>query len=254
MSLQKPKYYNCKIYFKDGTFSAYISVDKMNWYLKKNLCEKINDMSIRMLFDPEIKIYMEQNEETPRDNKCVTCGNESELCRYSLIPSEFIKYYPVEKKTSRSDLVIVLCKGCSYDAEYFKKVYRDALLKAYIPDAEKPADIIYDTLKRKVISIYTAYCKKKTIDEFKMKVLVDYFGKEPSIEEIESIKNMNEFKLYGEKKQNIFEYIVDDIISRNKIREFEEGFIGNFCKYMEPKYIPLDLKKKFDTIVESVKI
>jgi hypothetical protein len=55
---------------------------KLNWYLDRNLAEKLDDCSIRLIFQPNGVGHVNPDEEyylEDRDNICVVCGTSSDL-------------------------------------------------------------------------------------------------------------------------------------------------------------------------------
>ena len=52
-ALHSNAYDNCKVYHPNGKLMFYCSLKRLNWYLKNDLAEKLDDTSIKLTFTPK---------------------------------------------------------------------------------------------------------------------------------------------------------------------------------------------------------
>src|SRR5690554_4979303 len=106
------KYENCKIISKSGQLIGYCGRSKLEWYLKKELGSLIDEKSVQLNFDPIPKNYQnfEIYESQERKNICVVCGLDKFLNKCHIVPLEFRKWFPLEKKSHKSHDILLLCK------------------------------------------------------------------------------------------------------------------------------------------------
>lgn len=243
------KYDKCNMYFKDGTLGCLISTIKMNWYIKKGLAEVIDDKSIKLLFD----VKGDKNYMRDRDNICVICSSKDKLYGYNVINPSFKRYFPLEHKNHNNELVFLVCRECQPDTDYYNGLYIKAIFDEY---KETPDDQpLYD---KNIINIYNIIKKYKSTnieyynDEDK-EIIKKHFGHIPESKELAHIKSdyAKYLRKYGD-CENLYEYIIKKVVDSNKIKEFEDGFLKHFLKYLEPQFIPDDVLERVKPLLEEL--
>jgi hypothetical protein len=236
---KKPIYENMEIYAPTGFFLGYIPSHRFNWYIERNLAEKINDKAIKLMFEPKNIKSLEtiRTVHEPKENKCVVCGNTQEMCRYRITPYEVKKLLPEKYKAHRANDVVALCCEDVPDADYFTKEFKLELFKKYDVDITKfklvgKEDNIYKLIK-KILS-------KTTKLEYANECLVKYFGKIPTKEELEDFMAKCEDKIHFDGFETPEHMLVQKVIDENNVVEFLKLWKQNFVEKMEPKYLPWD--------------
>lgn len=97
-----------------GTFIGYISEQKAQWYIGKNIAKMNNETKCQLLFEP--KFRNEKGSQLPStfkfSNKCAVCGEKNKLYSCSLVRKNLKKLLPSEYKTKRSHSFIPVCVNC----------------------------------------------------------------------------------------------------------------------------------------------
>jgi len=121
---QRPLYDNCRLLAPDGTPLCTCDVRKAQWYLWKELADKVSDdpLTVRLRFEPSARPDTERNYYLQeKENLCVVCGHNQDYVRKFVIPYEYRKYFPSSLKDHSSHDVLLLCtpchrRSCDYDA------------------------------------------------------------------------------------------------------------------------------------------
>lgn len=120
---QSKIYSNCSIYHPDGSLMCHCGEKRIRWYLKKGLAEKIDDTSIKLLFEPAGRghngdsYYLEQ-----RVNECVVCGTKENLTKHHVVPYQYRKNMDESRKNHTHFDVLCVCSPChaAYEEEATK--------------------------------------------------------------------------------------------------------------------------------------
>ncbi|GFO20170.1 exonuclease 3'-5' domain-containing protein 2 [Plakobranchus ocellatus] len=122
---KKPLWDNCRLEAPDGTMLCTCDTRKAQWYLDKELADKIdeNPLTVRLRFEPARRPQEEMNfYKQEKQNICVVCGHDKDYIRKFVIPYEYRKYLPFALKDHSSHDVLLLCtlchrKSCDFDAQ-----------------------------------------------------------------------------------------------------------------------------------------
>eukprot|EP01084_Bolivina_argentea_P119183 211345_1 len=125
---------NCKLLKPNGSLLFYCSVKSMQWYLRKELAQVVDDKTVKLKFEPKIK-----NEEsldhykTTRINQCFVCGKKGSLCQYDVVPKQYrscmdMKY---RNKGWRLHDYIPLCTFCHPIALKMQSILVEELCEKY---------------------------------------------------------------------------------------------------------------------------
>lgn len=123
--LNKQQYENIAMKSPDGCLMCYIGLKRADWYLRKNLANKINDKEIQLNFQPNgLGHFYDKARNVPVENKCVVCGCDDieRLSKHHTIPECFRKHFPERWKSYRSHEILFLCIEChcAYEIEAHK--------------------------------------------------------------------------------------------------------------------------------------
>jgi hypothetical protein len=178
-TVQGSLYDNCVIYSPDNQLMCYCPRNKIDWYLKRNLAERIDDNSIRLLFEPnglgqDIEYLLQ-----PRENKCVVCGHETELTRHHVVGHAFRYYFPKDFliKFGSYD-ILALCLDCHLKYQEPELIHTRHLFKKHKLTEKK---MLFDSRKRKVLTSVMALVNNREnmptsrIEELE-NVIKQYFG------------------------------------------------------------------------------
>ncbi|XP_023531755.1 protein RRP6-like 3 isoform X1 [Cucurbita pepo subsp. pepo] len=115
-SCKSPVYHNCRIYANDGRLLCYCDRRKLEWYLRRELAELVDDdpPAIKILFEPKGRPEDEGNDFyiQSKKNICVGCGEGNHYLRYRIIPSCYRIHFPEHLKSHRSHDIVLLCVDC----------------------------------------------------------------------------------------------------------------------------------------------
>ncbi|RUS74534.1 hypothetical protein EGW08_017706 [Elysia chlorotica] len=122
---KRPLWDNCKLEAPDGTMLCTCDTRKAQWYLDKELADKIHDnpLTVRLRFEPARRPQEEMNfYKQEKQNICVVCGHDKDYIRKFVIPYEYRKYLPFALKDHSSHDVLLLCtpchrRSCDFDAQ-----------------------------------------------------------------------------------------------------------------------------------------
>ncbi|CAM8995710.1 unnamed protein product [Rhodiola kirilowii] len=127
-SCKSPVYHNCRIYANDGRLLCFCDRRKLEWYLRRDLAELIeeNPPGIRLKFEPKGRPEDEDNDFyiQTKKNMCVGCGEQNHYLRYRVIPSCYRIHFPEHLKSHRSHDIVLLCVDCHEIAHAAAEKYK----------------------------------------------------------------------------------------------------------------------------------
>ncbi len=227
------KYDGFRIQTPNGTFIGFCNKDKFEWYLKKEIAERIDDKTIKLTFEPKITGVDKGFHEYYNSEyviKCVVCGSNDDLNKFHVVPLEFRKYFPENVKSHACHDVVLLCSKCLDDANSLYYHYRQHLLDKYNISINK------QSLKLRQLS--TAYLGNNKKDKNIILIkIIELIGYEPTVEEI---KNFTKMVCYDgiDDSLTIGEYIVKLYNEKDKLLKFEERWRQMFIDNLEPEFLP----------------
>jgi hypothetical protein len=239
---KKSIYDGCQILDPQDNVVGVCGYDRIEWYLKKNLATKINDTTIKLLFEPNYR-----NDKSrfvkyiKRKNMCCVCGDENtNLMKFHTVPHEFKKYLPNDWKRHNSFDILPLCSICSCDGNTVTHDYKKMLEEKYnISD-----DHFIDTNKQNIknLSRILVSGRKHAVERTTVKEkLISILGYEPDENELENLMRSSDKKLY-DGSNNCAEYIIKQVCMKgnDEIKEFINGWKQFFVQEMNPEEIPAD--------------
>jgi transketolase len=164
---------------------------------------------------------------------CVICGNENKLSKQRIIPSEYIQWFPIHKKSHTPDNMVLLCNKCSCHDHNVRNEYINKLKEEYNVNTEDFIDVEKNTLKGLAISILkrnNKYCESLYAKIEKIT------GEKPTTEKLIEYTN---YDVSREKDgtKSISEYIVKKVISENKLDTFIEKWREYFKENLFPQFL-----------------
>ena len=137
ISMKSPMYDNIYMLDEHREVLCTISMKKAKWYIKKGIAEwssmkknnnSMNDNTnggemkcIRLLFQHNRTNQKDSSEElylcSPKQNKCVACGDDGYHIRHYIVPYSYRTLLPKEYKSHMSHDIVILCPDCHVDCE-----------------------------------------------------------------------------------------------------------------------------------------
>lgn len=241
---QKP-YGNCKVFAPDGELLFRCSVKTINWYLKRQLADIIeednNRISIRLNFEPAGRggkgnIFLLSDKE----NKCVVCGEENELSKHHVVPRCYRTWFPKQFKSRQSHDVLITCRECHTQYEQFADELRKELSIKYNAPLfnQTPKDI--KEYNRALMQAYSLWKYKEKIPEDKRKNMYSFIQKALNIDSldeelIEQIANQPK-KSFTESDSVHGKLVVSSL---DDIQDFIQMWRKHFVDYAKPSFLPL---------------
>lgn len=238
-------YGNIEIYSPGNDLMFITNQKKLNFYLKKELAEKIGDKKYRLLFEPKGIGHGERNKEllTQRANQCCCCGNKDLLTmtRHHIVPTRFRKFLPDNIKGFNHRYVIMLCIDCHEEYGYFENDLNNELAEQYNVPTLRECNNQIHVEKRIITGLADSILFKDRIPEERKEELKLEFKKRTGLEPTED----NLYKVRKRKYEpvapdhNFGKLIVDKL---KNIYDFQQMWLEHFVSTMQPLYMPDDLK------------
>ena len=176
-------YENYKILTIDDKLLCRCNLKKWNWYLDKNLAEKIDDKTIRLTFRNKGQVRPDDADETSfwlkeRPTICVQCGEVDNLSRHHVVPYMFRKYFPTSVKSKNSRDILLLCERCHNRYEILSDEYKLKIAEEF--NCSLKRDVEIDNEARKLINFFRLIREKKAkipdsrIQDMKIRALTKF--------------------------------------------------------------------------------
>lgn len=237
-SCSKKIYGNFIILSPNGDFLCRCNEEKVDWYLGRNLAEKIDENTIKLKFEPkgngkkDDPFYSQE-----RKNECCICGGSDDLSKHHVVPYCFRKHFPKEIKAHSSHDILPICRSCHdiYEKHAYKfkielsKKYNCSMRGRWIVIDEKSNEI-----KKSAIKILKNDIPKKEKKKCK-KIIQKYIGKKEITQE--DLKKV--LKIKTEVKSDGFvEYGQFIVNSVNPLEDFIITWRKHFISTMKPQFLP----------------
>jgi hypothetical protein len=242
---QSRAYGNIEVYCPEGNLMFRANEDKLRFYKKNNLVDKIHDSAYKLKFKPAGLGHTDRNKDLlePRENKCVRCGEVDILLltRHHVVPTRFRKYFPENLKSNNHRYVVFLCRDCHDEYGYFENDLNNELSAELGLKTLRECINEINVEKRIITGIADTILFKEGIPAERLEELKRTFksrsGLEPTTDNLmkvrkrkyEPIEDHNNFgKMVVEKTKNLY--------------AFQQRWLEHFVETMEPKHLPNDLK------------
>jgi hypothetical protein len=234
--LNKKPYGNHKMYAIDGSFLAHVDTKRMNWYLDRDLAVMLNKKDFKLTFkskgdrrNANTKYYTLQLE-----NKCVICGDEYQLSKHHVVPTQYRKYLPLKYKSKSSFDVLCVCLECHHEYEMAADILKQELLVKYGLET-------HDKDIARVKSYHNALNKHSThLPDDKRSEMVefleDYFG--DPIEEILAVDD--------------FEFESSTSLMMKQLDDYESFIImwrKHFLEHAKPQHLPQEWVDEIEIVL-----
>lgn len=234
-------YENIKMYDKNNKLIGLIPMRKRDWYIKKGLCNLINENDIAINFEPKIKsdkMITEMEECVEKKNICVICGSTLNLKKFRVVPYEIKRLFPREFKSHKSSDVVVICSDDSSDCDIINRNFKLELFREYNVDIEK---FKINSREKSVYNHLTKIVKNNyEISNHHTRVFItNFFKTYPSNEEIDNFIDKVKNKTY-EGFKTPEEMLMSKIIKEDKLHEFVKKWKNNFVNNMNPTHLQWD--------------
>lgn len=231
-------YSNGKMLAPDNELLCRVSIEKINWYLKRGLAILIDEdpPTIRLNFEPNGRgkskdaFYL-----ADRENKCVVCGKENEktMTRHHIVPYCYRKYFPLTRKRHVYHDVVLLCQECHRKYEKYADKKKKKLHKKHKVPMHKNGRVIDDILLLAKKSADAILSGRYSSDD--MNFLKVFFKRNKiKQEDLEIASHLN-----PEVKKLVRYYPGQELMKKIKdIDEFILNWRKHFIDTMEPEYLP----------------
>lgn len=190
-ALHSNAYDNCKVYHPNGKLMFYCSLKRLNWYLKNDLAEKLDDTSIKLTFTPKGEGEPDHLLH-PRESKCVVCGTEDNLTKHHVVPYQYRKLFPLEYKDKNSYDVVVMCRDHHNEYETYADELKMMLEEKY-SDGTKEYNLDLKRAKSiySLINMEDSNIPKERLDELENLLLDMCFDCDWDLNELNTLSPIN---------------------------------------------------------------
>jgi len=246
---KKPIYSNCRMLSPTNVLIAMCGKEKMDWYLERDLAEKMDEKIFRLKFIPKGNghdgdlFYLSEKE-----NKCVVCGSTGNLTKHHVVPYCVRRHLDAIKHHNNHD-IIPLCDKChqKYETLYAKflkeKIVKEIIDRLFSPEmVEGLPDKIHKKNKKEYIQVlkdasalmtYTDVMSLKRIRLLRKRI-ADYLGK--TDEEL----SPDDIVMLGDMFAGVYDrgrFIAENSSDlKHLVLRWRENFIKSMCPKFMPQY------------------
>jgi hypothetical protein len=240
-ALKSNPYGNCKVFDKDNNLLFRCSPKRVNWYLKRDLAEVINEdpIHIKLQFETKNKVsnaFLLSD----RENKCVVCGSEEDLSKHHIVPRCYRIWFPVENKSHNSHDVLPLCLDCHTQYEYiaieFKKQLADefdAPIHGRIDENQLVLNKAYGYARNLIEHDFTIPAQRKDHMIDFIKSIFKLSDVDDAI--LQELAEKKEGKSQSQENKTHGQIVVESV---GDVYAFEEMWREHFVNEMKPKFLP----------------
>lgn len=235
-------YGNWRVLAPDGELLFLALEKRINWYLSRNLAEKVDENTIRLTFEPKSRtnskdLYIV----TEKLNKCVVCGSEEleTLTKHHIVPLEYRKLFPEKLKSRNSHDIVAICRDCHdiYEEEHATNLRYELAQRYNAPIYKGP---IYNDILRSVSIGNVIICHQDGLPKDRFDILIGKFSDltkiiKPTIEDISNY--IDKYKDY--RPLTHAEIVMNKVNENNELFEFIKMWRQNFIEVMNPQYMPI---------------
>ena len=238
----KPIYGNCRVHHPDGRLMFSCSEKRAKWYLNRNLATILieNPLTIILNFEPKGMGNSNEYYLCDKDNACVVCAekNMEVLTKHHVVPLEYRKNFPLEKKSRSSHDIVIMCEKHHFE---YENLYADKLKEKLEKQfGINRKEIILNkskslkTYKFSEIMLDSERCKKIPITriEYFRKEMKRLFGTDDPFE----VSKLNLYKEMDNEINIVAKKVVENV---DNIDEFCIMWRKHFVEFAKPKYLPI---------------
>lgn len=247
-------YGNIAVYSPDDILMFYTNQNKLKFYLKNDLAEKIDENKYRLKFIPNGLGYSAENNEfgghdclVPRENKCVVSGEENIklLSKHHIVPSFFRKHFPVEFK-SCFQTIVLLRRDLHSQYTVHEQAFYDELAEMFDVPKYSTFRVNSVTPREKKLAIRLHDYGHLIPEEAKQNMeqeFTDRTGLEPTKENLSDCIKLVPIEKRVKTVETDFGMAIASKIT--DYRAFELLWLNHFIEHAKPKYLPEDLVKSY---------
>jgi len=239
-------YENCKMLSPQGEILCVISNKKAKWYIDKQLADSIsvNPLIIKLKFQPNGKGHSEDNYYlSPKENKCVVCGEVSDFMRHSIVPHSYRKYFDLKYKSRSSHDIVLLCRKCTEKVGIEDlKMKRILAFETNISLKGEGPPFIVDENVTRIRSKATTLLKATNIPEKRKQEIrkdLQIYKKKDFLTEDDIIELSNlQAKIKNPHHKCHEELLVESLKTQEQVEKFVKRWRYHFLDSMNPRFLP----------------
>ncbi|XP_067657121.1 exonuclease 3'-5' domain-containing protein 2-like [Haliotis asinina] len=244
----RPLYHNCQLQAPDGQPLCTCDIRKAEWYIEKQLGDKVCDrpFTVRLRFEPSGRPESEHNYYLQeKENVCVVCGNKNTYTRKFVVPQEYRRYFPPLLKDHRSHDVLLLCPPCHQVSSNHDAILRQELsVECDAPidsglgcRSVQNQDLMKIRSAAKALKLSRAQIPEARVNVLE-KTLKEYYGVTSLTDDLlETAINMDT-RIFNSDYMPHGKKVVEQFKQKGKLWEFERRWRKNFVDTMKPKFLP----------------
>lgn len=271
--LQKNHYDNLKLLSPCGQLICFLDQRKLSFYKRKNLVIEIEPQVYQLTFTPkgfgvsEVGDTGFSKAKTPRNNVSVISGIETDLTRHHIVPTFFRKHF-TDLKKHNSQLVVLISRQEHDKYNAAELSFYNELAKIYNvkTESELTKEYVKEFTFIRRLRAYYLFPKPFQTEkkELIIKTFIEKTGLDATDKNIENFLNtptsfyhpegkvryknpLKKPKLYS---QTDSEYDFGKLLASkvSDVQGFEKLYFDFFVKTTKPKFLPEDLKVKFNLL------
>jgi hypothetical protein len=233
-----------KILSPDNVLMCRVSQKRATWYLSRELADLIDTKTIKLRFTPGglghhgLFSFMLED----RLNQCVVCGADSQLTKHHVIPHQYRKHFPVDRKARTSYDVLMVCHSCHETYEKQAGVRnRELMDEMNIRQPKIEVDYAWLNLCKManaLLAMRTGTIRGSLPPEKQAQyeqMLCEYLN--VSLLTDEQLASFSAKKTSRE-EFNRGEVIMRQVLAQGKLDKFCADWRKHFMLHMQPKFIP----------------
>jgi hypothetical protein len=231
--IPKLPYQNFKMLHPDGTLMCLINEKRANYYINKGLADWVENKTFRLKFEPKgrgkanISFY-----EQDIENKCVVCGDTSNLSKHHVVPYVFRSRFPVEHKESNHHDILVTCVECHHNYEELADEFKSKL-------AQKVGERIYSSMTPEHRHNKNIVSAKSVLEKIHLGIFDGKSVPKERLEELRRVANLKPYPIREFGSTIWADKIVESFINEDRLFDFIKMWRQHFIDYANPQYLPL---------------
>ncbi|XP_046376546.1 exonuclease 3'-5' domain-containing protein 2-like [Haliotis rufescens] len=244
----RPLYHNCQLQAPDGQPLCTCDIRKAEWYIEKQLGDKVCDMplTVRLRFEPSGRPESESNYYLQeKENVCVVCGNDDTYTRKFVVPQEYRKYFPPLLKDHRSHDVLLLCPPCHQVSSNHDAILRQELaVECDAPIDSGPGcrsvqnqDLMKIRSAAKALTLSRAQIPEARVNVLE-KTLMDFYGVTSLTDDLLETAIIMDTRIFNSDYVPHGKKVVEHFKQKAELWAFERRWRKNFVETMKPQFLP----------------
>lgn len=237
-SIKNKKIYgNYSVFSPENILMFRSNLKKINWYLKRNLAEKIDDHSIKLKFKPNgLGCHNLGYGLDKMKNLCVVCGNDQFLTKHHVVPKCYRMHFPEEIKSHCFHDVLTVCWDCHYKYEKLAFLFKKEIANEY--NSPIDGDLINNKTTQKIKGLFLCL-SDKSIPKSRIRSIKSEIKKELGIKRITKKMNNHWINIKPDKPIICIRTNGEMVVQKIKnIKEFIKRWRSHFVESTKPKFLP----------------